>query len=151
MVGLKPLASSLMALSFVLFMAGRAHARNVQLFVPIADAVAATDVSDRPTGAVKFFFAMQKTPGILKHLGSYLAAPRTGVAGVSDQRACHEAFLLTLVDLEKRAQRGGATAVVNIVSYYRKMEMASATDFECHVGNVIVTVWLKGDLVRIAE
>jgi len=58
---------------------------------------------------------------------------------------------LTLVDLEKRAQRGGATAVVNIVSYYRKMEMASATDFECHVGNVIVTVWLKGDLVRIAE
>ncbi len=23
--------------------------------------------------------------------------------------------------------------------------------FECHVGNVIVTVWLKGDLVKIVE
>jgi hypothetical protein len=29
--------------------------------------------------------------------------------------------------------------------------MASTIDFECHVGNVIVTVWLKGDLVNIAE
>jgi len=148
---MKPLACSLMALSFALFMAGRAHGRNVQLFVPIADAVAAPDVSDRPTGAVKFFFATQKTPEILKNLGSHLAAPRTGAAGVSDQRACHEAFLWTLIDLEKRAQRAGANAVVNIVSYHRKKEMASATEFECHVGNVIVTVWLKGDFVRIAE
>ena len=53
--------------------------------------------------------------------------------------------------IEKRAQPAGANAVVNIVSYYKKKEMASATKFECHVGNVIVTVWLKGDLVKIAD
>jgi hypothetical protein len=29
--------------------------------------------------------------------------------------------------------------------------MASTIEFECHVGNVVVTVWLKGELVMIAE
>ena len=140
-----------MALSFAVSMAGRAHGRNVALLVPIADAMAATDVSDRPTGTVKFFIATQNSPEILKKLGRYLAAPRTGAAGWFDQRACHEAFLWTLVDLEKRAQRAGASAVVNIVSYYRKKEMASTIEFECHVGNVVVTVWLKRDSVKIAE
>jgi len=148
---MKLLVFSLIALSFAVSLAGRAHGRNVELFVPIADAMAATDVSDRPTSAVKFFFTTQKSPEILKDLGSYLAAPRTGAAGRSDQRACHEAFLWTLVDLEKRAQRAGANADANIVSYYRKKEMASTIECECHIGNVIVTVWLKGDLVKIAE
>jgi len=141
----------LLASSFAVSMVGRAYGRNIELMVPIADAVAATDVSDRPSGAVKFYFATQKSPEILKYLGSYLAVPRTGSAGRSDQRACHEAFLWTLVHLEKRAQRAGANAVVNIVSYYRKRERASTSEFECHVGNVIVTVWLKGDLVRIPK
>ena len=140
-----------MALSFAVSMAGLAHGRNIELTVPIADAMNATDVSDRPSGAVKFFFATQKAPEILKNLGSYLAAPRTGASGRSDQRACHEAFLWTLVALEKRAQRVGANAVVNIVSYYRKKERPSASEFECHVGNVIVTVWLKGDLVKLTD
>jgi hypothetical protein len=45
----------------------------------------------------------------------------------------------------------GANAVVNIVSYYQNTELANAGEFECHVGNVIATVWLKGDLVKIAD
>ena len=89
-----------MALSFAVSMAGRADGRNVELLVPIADAMAATKFSDRPSDAVKFFFATQKSPEILVKLGSYLAAPRTGAAGLSDQRACHEAFLWTLVELK---------------------------------------------------
>lgn len=140
-----------LVLGFLIPLIGEAEGRNVELFVPIADAMAATDIPDRPTGTVKFFFATEKSPEVLKNLGSYLAAPRTGASGRSDQRACHEAFLWTLVQMEKRAQRVGANAIVNIVSYYRKKEVANATQFECHVGNVIVTVWLKGDLVKIAE
>jgi hypothetical protein len=111
MVRMKSLVYSLMAFSFAVSMAGRAHGRNVELRMPIADAMAATDVSDRPTGVVKFFFATEKSPAILKNLGSCLASPRTGAAGLSDQRACHQAFLWTLVDLEKRTQRAGANAV----------------------------------------
>jgi uncharacterized protein YbjQ (UPF0145 family) len=137
---MKSLVCSLMALSFAVSMAERAHGRNVELLVPIADAMAATDVSDGPTGVVKFFVATEKSPAILKNLGSQLAAPKTGAAGRSDQRACHEAFLWTFVDLEKHAQRAGANTVVNIVSDYRKQEMASTVAFECDVGNFTVTV-----------
>ncbi len=148
---MKPLVCLLMLLAFTFCAARLARARNVRLLIPIADALAATGIGDRPTGAVKFFFSTQKSPEILKNHGSYLAAPRTGAMGLSDQRACHEAFLWTLVDLEKRALRAGANAVVNIVSFYRQKEMASITEFECHVGNVIVTVWRRGDLVNIAD
>lgn len=149
---MKSLVGSLaVALSCVVIIAGVAHGRNVKLIVPIADALAARDVKDRPTGAVKFFFATEKTPAIAKKFGTAIASPRTGAGGLNDQRACHEAFLWTLVDLEQRAQRAGADAVVNIVSYYQRTERASASEFECHVGNVIVTVWLKGDLVKLAD
>lgn len=110
-------------------MAGRAQGRKAEPLVAIADAMAATDVSNRPTGVVKFFFATEKSPAILINPCSSLAAPRTGAAGLSDQRACHEACLWTLVELEKRAQRAGANAVANIVSYYRKKEMATIPEF----------------------
>lgn len=71
--------------------------------------------------------------------------------GKSDEKACTEALLWTLVALEKRARQVGAHAVINIVSYYQKVEMSSPTEFECHVGNVIVSVALKGELVKIAD
>lgn len=128
-----------------------AQGRNVELIVPIADALNATDITDRPTGAVKFFFAGEKTPKIIENRGSYFISPRTGAAGRTDQRACHEALLWTLVHLEKRAQAAGANAVVNIVSQYRNRELASTTEFACRVGSMIVMAPLRGDLVRIAE
>jgi uncharacterized protein YbjQ (UPF0145 family) len=59
--------------------------------------------------------------------------------------------LWTLLALERRAQQVGANTVVNIVNYYRKYQMSSVTDFECHVGNVIVTVVLKDELVKLAD
>jgi hypothetical protein len=126
-----------------------AYARNVKLILPIVAAMEASDLPDRPTGSVKFFFGNQKSPEILTKFGSYVATPRTAAMSMSDEKACYGALLWTLVALEKRALQVGANAVVNIVSYYQKNEMASATEFECHVGNVIATVWLKGDLVKI--
>jgi hypothetical protein len=139
------------ALGLVALVAVSAQARNVMLLLPIAAAVEIKDIPDRPTGAVKFFFADQATPPIQTRLGSYVATTRTGTAGKSDVQACNEALLWTLVALEKRAQQAGANAVVNIVSFYQKKEMSSAIQFECHVGNVIVSVALKGELVKIAE
>jgi uncharacterized protein YbjQ (UPF0145 family) len=127
------------------------YARNVKLILPIAAALEAKDIPDKPTGAVKFFFGVDAAPKNVTKLGSYIGRPRTGASGKSDERACNEALQWTLVVLEKRAQQAGANAVVNIASYYRKNEMPSATEFECHVGNVIVTVVLKGDLAKIVD
>lgn len=43
-----------------------------------------------------------------------------------------------------------ANAVVNIVSNFNNVEMASATEFECAEGAIMAGVALKGDFVKIA-
>jgi hypothetical protein len=94
--------------SLWIFITGTTHARNVELILPIAAALEVADAPDRPTGAVKFFFADQTTPTIATKLETYVATPKTSAMGKSDQRACHEALLWTLLALEKRAQLKGA-------------------------------------------
>lgn len=148
---MKTLVFSLLVLSSSLVVLIPAYARNVKLILPIAAAMQAGGAQDRPTGAVKFFFGSQTSPKISTKIASYVANPRTSALAKSDLEACNDAFLWTLLALERRAQQVGANAVVNIVSYYRRNEMSSMTDFECHVGNVIVTVVLKGDLVKLAD
>ena len=105
---------------------------------------------EKPTGTVKFFFATQKSPTVIIKRETYVARPRANAMSKSDEKACHWAFLATLAALEKRAQQLSGNAVVNIVSYYNKNEMASTTEFECHAGNVIAVVALKGDIVKVA-
>lgn len=134
-----------------MFVEDAAHARNVELMLPIAAALEATDIPDRPTGAVKFFFGDQPPPKIAAKIETYVATPRTNAMAKSDLRACQEALLWTLLALEKRALQKGADAVVNIVSFHRNRAMSSATEVECRVGNVIVSVFLKGELVKLAE
>jgi len=144
-------AVSLIVLSLSVSAVIPAYARKVKLILPIAAAMEATGIPDRPTGSVKIFFGNQKPPEIFMKVEGHVATPRSGAMGMSDEKAYYGALLWILVALEKRAQQMGANAVVNIVSYYQKNEMASATGFECHVGNVIATVWLTGDLVKIAD
>jgi uncharacterized protein YbjQ (UPF0145 family) len=76
---------------------------------------------------------------------------KTNAVGKSDEKACNWAFLSAMIALEKRAKQLGANAVVNIVSYYQKDVMSSATEFECHAGAVIAGVALKGDFVNVAD
>ncbi len=56
-----------------------------------------------------------------------------------------------MIALQKRAKQLGANAVVNIISYYKKVPMSSTTEFECHAGAIIAGVALKGDFVKIAD
>lgn len=86
-------------------------------------------------GSVRFFFAKQETPQILTRLGNHVAHRRVGTRPVDDEKACNTAFLLALADWQKRAKKLSANAVVNIISYYKKVDMASATEFECHAGS----------------
>jgi uncharacterized protein YbjQ (UPF0145 family) len=111
----------------------------------------AANVQDPPSGSIKYFFGSQATPKIAAKLGSFVATPRTGAMGKSDEQACNDALNWTLVALKKRAKQVGANAVIQIVSFYRRVEMSSPTEFECHVGNVIVSVALKGELVRVTD
>ena len=148
---MKRLAVQAIVLSIVMFAPGPAFPRNIKLILSIATAMQASTGEDRPTGAVKFFFGDEKTPEIVAEFGTHAVTPRTGAMGMSDEKACYGAFQWTLVNLEKRAQRLGANAVINIVSFYKRNELSSATEFECHVGNVIASVFLRGKFVRIGD
>jgi uncharacterized protein YbjQ (UPF0145 family) len=109
------------------------------------------DAQDKLDGSIKFFFGTQPTPPILTKLGSDVSNRKTNSFGKSDEKACAWAFLSAMIALENRAKQLGANAVVNIVSYYQKVEMSSTTEFECHAGAIIAGVALKGDFVKIAE
>jgi uncharacterized protein YbjQ (UPF0145 family) len=148
---MKNLTISITVLIVLLAAIGTAHARDTKHILPIAVAMATKDANERLEGSVKFFFGSQEYPKVVAKLGSDVSNRKTNAFGKSDETACNWAFLSAMIALERRAKQLGANAVVNIVSYYRKVEMSSTTDFECHAGTVIAGVALKGDFVKIAD
>ena len=127
------------------------EARDTKYLLPIKTALQAKDVEEKLDGSVKFYFGDQETPKVLSKLGTDVSNRKTNAVGKSDEKACHWAFLSALVSLEKRAKQLGANAVVNVVSFYNKDVMSSASEFECHAGAVIAGVALKGDFVKVEE
>ena len=142
---------SMAILTLCLAIALPAHARDTRHLLPIAAAMEVKDAQDKLDGSVKFYFGDQPPPQVLANLGSDVSNRKTNAFGKSDEKACNWAFLSAMVALEKRAQQLGANAVINIVSYYNKKVMSSATEFECHAGAIIAGVALKGDFVKIAD
>jgi len=138
-------------LGVFLTVAWPAYSRDTKYLLPIATALETKDAQDKLAGSVKFFFGNQPHPTVLTKFGSDVSNLKTNAVGKSDEKACNWVFLSVMIALEKRARQLGANAVVNIVSYYRKVEMSSPTEFECHAGAVIAGVALKGDFVTIAD
>jgi uncharacterized protein YbjQ (UPF0145 family) len=128
-----------------------AHARDTRHVLPIAIAMETKDAQVKLDGSIKFYFGDQPPPQVLTMLGSDVSNRKTNAFGKSDEKACNWAFLSAMVALEKRAQQIGANTVINIVSYYNKKVMSSATEFECHAGAIMAGVALKGDFVKIAD
>lgn len=127
------------------------QARDTKYLLPLKAALEVKDAEEKLDGSIKFYFGNQETPKIVSKLGTDVSNRKTNAVGKSDEKACNWAFLSAMIALEKRAKQLGANAVVNIVSYYKKDVMSSATEFECHAGAVIAGVALKGDFVKVAD
>lgn len=74
--------------------------------------------------------------------------PKTNALNKTDEKACEWAFLSAVKRFQERAQKEGATKVGNLVSFYKKKEYKSTTQYECHAGRSIAGVALKGDIVK---
>lgn len=133
------------------FAAMPAQARDTKLMLPLAAAMADNDAQGRLGDTVKFYFGSQKTPQVLKQLGTDQTSQKTNSFGKSAEKACNWAFLSAMLRLQARAKELGANAVVNIVSNYKNVEMSSETEFECHDGAMMTGVALKGDFVTIKQ
>jgi uncharacterized protein YbjQ (UPF0145 family) len=128
-----------------------AQANDRKVLMPIESGMEANGSEGRLGSSVKFYFGNQKTPAVVKKLGVEQTSQKTNAFGKSDAKACNWAFLSAMLQLQKHAQEVGANAVVNIVSNYKNVEYASATEFECHAGAIMAGVALKGEFVKIAE
>ena len=46
---------------------------------------------------------------------------------------------------------GGGNAIINLTSYYKKKEVVDNERYECHAGNIIAGVALRGEVVKLAQ
>ncbi|WP_439256798.1 MULTISPECIES: excinuclease ABC subunit A [unclassified Lonepinella] len=95
---------------------------------------------------VKLYFAKSASGKVLAK--DLVTNKKTNAANKTDVEACQWAFLSAVKQFQDRAVSMGATKVTNLVSYYKKNVYSSATEFECHAGNLISGVALKGDIVK---
>jgi uncharacterized protein YbjQ (UPF0145 family) len=128
-----------------------AHARDDKLMMPISVAMESPETQEKLDSSIRYYFGNQKTPKILKKLGTDSSNKKTNAFGKSDEKACQWAFLSAMLSLEKRAKDLGANAVINIASNYKKVVMSSNTEYECHAGGIMAGVALKGDFVKTAD
>ena len=81
----------------------------------------------------------------IKNLSTNKKSNKVGKdATASGERGCHAAILQFFT----RAKREGATKVVNLTGYFKKIPYDSKTEFQCGVGNLMSGVTLRGDLAK---
>ena len=139
----------LVALAAASLLSLPAFARDTVLHIPLADVLELPEAKEKLDPEFKFFLDGQATPKGIKRLSTDVSNPKTNGVGKSDEYGCKWAALSALINLQNGAKRHGANAVVDIVSYYKKVEYKSATDFECHAGAIIIGVALKGTYAKI--
>ena len=141
---------ALVAVSLLsLLSSGPAAARDTVLHIPLADVLDMPEAKAKLDPAFKFYLAGQATPKVAKRYSSDIVNPKTNGFNKDDTFGCKWAALSALIELQDSAKRQGGNAVVDIVSYYKKVEYKSATDFECHAGAFIIGVALKGTSAQI--
>lgn len=128
-----------------------AAARDDHKMFPLKDALDAPAAQEKLDQSIKFYFAGQPHPTVVKNLGTWPTNKKTNAFGKSDTEACNWVFLSAMLTLRERAQKEGGNAVIDIKSNYRNIETASATEFMCGVGNIVAGVALKGTVVKLAE
>ncbi|SPS01227.1 excinuclease ATPase subunit [Cupriavidus taiwanensis] len=127
-----------------------ALARDTKYMMPLQEVLDMPEAKEKLDDSFRFYLSGQKTPKVLERLDSGVSNRKTNGVGKSDEDGCRWAALSALIALQDTAKTKGANAVVDIVSYYKKNEVASPTDYECHAGAVVVGVALKGTYAKVA-
>jgi len=130
---------------------GVAHARNTTEHFPLADVLAMPEAKAKLDPGIKIYLKGQSHPQVDKQLGEGVTNQKTDSAARSDEHACRWAALDALIGLQRGAKAKGANAVVNVVSYYKKVTFESPTDYECHAGAMVADIVFKGQLAEVAE
>ncbi len=133
----------------LLLICSHASARDTKHMYPISEAFDSPDYNEKLGTDVKFYFGAQAHPAVAKNLGEYTTNKKTNNFHKVDKKSCEWVLLSALLTLKERALAEGGNAVINIRSFYKKNEVSSETEFECHAGKMMAGVALKGEVVRL--
>lgn len=135
------------ALLATLLLAAPALAEDAVLKIRLADVVSMPEAKGKIDGTVTFHLHGSRKAPSGTVLGDAVANKKTNAFGKSKEFACKWAALSALISLQAGAKKAGATAVVDVVSYFRKVETRDPVTFDCHVGGLMAGVALKGRYV----
>lgn len=142
---------TVITIALLCVVAGSAFARDTKHMYLIDAALNTPVARDKLGTAVKFYFGQQEHPPVARTIAEYTANRKTNAANKSDRVACEWVFLTAMLALRDRAVQDGGDAVINIKSFYKKNEVVSDTEFECHAGAFVAGVALKGTVVTLAK
>jgi len=135
-------------LTFTVFLSLSLEARNDVHFFSIEDALTQHQVIVNPN--IKLYFAktvsFEKT---VSDLGTFTANKTTNARLKSPRQSCSWAFMSAIKSLQQRALTEGGDAVVNIHSYYDKIEKFDEEVYECRDGKNVSRVVLRGTVVKL--
>jgi uncharacterized protein YbjQ (UPF0145 family) len=143
--------SLIIALSLAASASSPVFARDTKHMLPIKDAMNTPAAKEKLNQGIKLYFGGQKHPKAAKSFGEFTTNKKTNALNKTDVEACEWAFLSAILSLQDRAAKEGGDAVVNIKSYYKKNEVSSATEYECHAGTMVSGVAFKGEVVKLAK
>lgn len=144
---MKKIALTLAAMAVVTL----AHARNDAVMLPLADVVQMGMDEGKLDGSVKFYLSGAATPKVSAKMGDDTSNKKTNGVGKDDATACKWAALSALMAFEASAKQKGANAVVDLHSFYKKSPTKDPVNYECHAGNIMAGVALKGTYARIGK
>lgn len=140
---------ALIAATALLAVASTANARETRVELPLHDLINSPEAKAAGIdGSVRFFLAGEKV-NVQQRLGEDVTNKKTNAANKSDAEACNWVALSALKALQDGAKSRGANAVVDVVSYYKKNEFKSTTNFECYAGAILAGVALKGTYATV--
>lgn len=140
---------ALIAATALLAVASIAQARDTRVEQSLHELVNSAEARNVGIdGSVKFYLAGEKV-SVVERLGEDVTNKKTNAANKSDAEACRWVALSALRALQDGAKSRGANAVVDIVSYYKKNEFKSTTNYECYAGAILAGVALKGTYAKV--
>ena len=133
----------------LLALTSTASARDTRVEQSLQELISSQAAKDAGIdGSVRFYLAGQPV-SVQQRLGEDVTNKKTNAANKSDAEACRWVALSALRALQDGARSRGANAVVDIVSYYKKNEFKSSTNYECWAGTFVAGVALKGTYAKV--
>lgn len=140
---------SLVLIMTALVFCSPVHARNDFKKFSLENAFALEQFKNKLGNDVRFYFGKQSHAKVIKRIGKWPTQKKTNAFNKTDEFACQWALLSGLLSLKKRALAEGGNAVINIKTNNDHRELSDSKTFECEVGNIVASVALIGEVVKL--